>query len=194
METIETTYSRITRSALELFMAQGVKGTSLEGVAHSVGVSRVTIYRYFADKRALVEAALMRVPAMIDGVKEQLIRGGMIDAGQGLDALAAGFASLPSGDVPRLLEEVARVYPDVGQAFHARRLAAIQGVFDLLFARLTAQGALRPGLNRAVIEAYFLTAVVNVLEDPGLVHRGLPAAEIFATVKSIFLFGILKEG
>jgi hypothetical protein len=55
------------------------------------------------------------------------------------------------------------------------------------------QGILREGLNQEVIQVYFMESVINLIENPQLVSRNLSSTEIFATVKSIFLYGILKK-
>jgi hypothetical protein len=100
---------------------------------------------------------------------------------------------MPKGDFPALLEELQRVYPEVWEQVHDARARSIAGIFNHLFALAEKQGRLRPGLNHAVVQAYFTSAVANVLEHPGLVALGLPAEEIFRNVKNIFLYGILKE-
>ena len=51
---------RIVNAALDLVLAQGVKKTSLEEVAQRAGVTRVTVYRYFRDKKGLVRASVVR--------------------------------------------------------------------------------------------------------------------------------------
>jgi AcrR family transcriptional regulator len=45
---------QILRGARECFVRVGINGTSMRDVAHAAGVSRGTVYRYFADRAALV--------------------------------------------------------------------------------------------------------------------------------------------
>ncbi len=79
----------------------------------------------------------------------------------------------------------------MAQEFHAARVEAIRQIFDLLLAQVRQQGRLREGLDPAVLRTYFIASVVNVLEHPDLTALGLSPAEIYATVKAIFLHGIL---
>ncbi len=51
----------LARAALELCAVQGVQGTRVADVAARAGVTVGTIYRYFRDKDALIDAALQLV-------------------------------------------------------------------------------------------------------------------------------------
>ncbi len=191
--TIETTEQKILISALELFLNQGIKKTNLDEVAFRAGVTRITVYRYFSDKKWLVRAALMHIPAVLDETRSKLASDPAQNVEAVLDMIGAQFAAIPAGDLPALLDELQRVYPDVWTEVHKARLKGIKGVFDQLFTLAESQGLLRPGLNRAVVQAYFMSAVVNVLENPSMISLGLSTAKIFQTVKAIFLHGILNE-
>jgi AcrR family transcriptional regulator len=184
---------KILSAALNLLLQQGIKKTTLGEVAYQAGVTRVTVYRYFADKRTLVHDSLMTIPAALTKLDSVMTGEGHHDVDSDLARLADAFASFPSGDLPSLLDETRRLYPDIWKEFHCRRTAAIQAIFDLLFANLTSAGKLRPGLNRAIVQAFFMSSVVKVLDDPSLVSMGLSASEVFDTVKTIFLHGVLKE-
>lgn len=52
--------ARILAAAAEVIGAYGFRKTSMEDVARRAGVSRVTLYRRFADKDALVNAVVLR--------------------------------------------------------------------------------------------------------------------------------------
>jgi TetR/AcrR family transcriptional repressor of mexJK operon len=52
------TRGRILRAAIAVIEERGLDGTTLEAVAAKAGLSTVTLYRYFADRRSLISAAL----------------------------------------------------------------------------------------------------------------------------------------
>ena len=58
--TTDETRDRILDAAVNLFLEFGYRRTTIETVARRLGVSRVTVYRYFADKTALFQAVLLR--------------------------------------------------------------------------------------------------------------------------------------
>lgn len=56
----DETATRILDMALELFLEFGYRRTTIDTVAKRLGVSRVTLYRYHADKAALFQAVILR--------------------------------------------------------------------------------------------------------------------------------------
>ena len=56
--------------AWELFLARGVSGVSMESVAEGAGVSKVTLYRHFADKTALLEAGVLAEMERIEAAQQ----------------------------------------------------------------------------------------------------------------------------
>ena len=187
------THERIVLAALRLFLVQGIKKTAVSEIADQSGVTRVTVYRYFGDKKSLVRAAFMRPITVFQQVRTAIAQehGQNIEAY--LDTIGMGLAALPQGDLPTRLDELKRLYPDTANEFHDTRIGVVKNIFDRLFAVGREQGLLRKGLNQEIIEVVFLEAATNVLDNPRLVALNLSSAEIYNTVKSIFLYGILQE-
>lgn len=46
-------YAQVLAGARKVFMADGFEGASVDAIAHEAGVSKATLYSYFADKRLL---------------------------------------------------------------------------------------------------------------------------------------------
>lgn len=59
-DTSDETATRILETAMGLFLEFGYRRTTMETVAKRLGVSRVTVYRYYADKAALFQAVILR--------------------------------------------------------------------------------------------------------------------------------------
>jgi AcrR family transcriptional regulator len=58
MTTEINTRDRIRQKADELFMRYGLRSVSMDDIAYSLGISKKTIYQFFADKNELVDAVL----------------------------------------------------------------------------------------------------------------------------------------
>lgn len=52
------TQERIITQSYELFMRYGIRSVSMDDIAYHLGMSKKTIYQYYTDKDALVEAVL----------------------------------------------------------------------------------------------------------------------------------------
>lgn len=193
MDIKEETRERIILAALRLFMAQGIKKTTMDDVAVHTGLTRVTVYRYFGEKKHLVRTAFMHIISVFQKAQEDIYQEQSRDVEKYIDQIGAELASLPKGDLPSRMEELRRLYPDILDEFHRARLSAIEKIFDRLFEVATEQGLLREGLNQAVIQTFFIETVVKVVESPNLLSLNLSSAEIYSTVKAIFLHGILNE-
>ena len=82
------TGARILDAAFERILDVGLTRTTVEDVARAAGVSRQTIYRYYASKDALVAALVMREEErFLDGVRAALLSEDDIEV-----AVARGFA------------------------------------------------------------------------------------------------------
>ncbi|MBU3743539.1 MAG: TetR/AcrR family transcriptional regulator [Sediminibacterium sp.] len=55
---MENTAERIVGKAYELFMRYGIRSVSMDEIANQLGMSKKTIYQYYADKDELVEDAI----------------------------------------------------------------------------------------------------------------------------------------
>jgi len=79
---------RILDGALGHFEEFGLRRTTMEDVARRVGVSRVTVYRRFAGKEALVEAVILREVQRFFNALDAAVNG----PGHAEEQLAEGFA------------------------------------------------------------------------------------------------------
>ena len=131
-------------AACDAFFAHGYAGTSIEGVAARAGVSKVTIYSQFGDKRALFSAAVERE---CERVRSLLT----LDEGQGpLPERLGRFARAMHAFVfrdemtafeHRIAAETA-AHPEMGIAFLDAGPRRMKGALADLLARANARGEL----------------------------------------------------
>ncbi|MCA9925599.1 MAG: TetR/AcrR family transcriptional regulator [Anaerolineales bacterium] len=187
------TRERIILAALQLFLTRGIKKTAVSEIADQAGVTRVTAYRYFGDKKSLVRAAFMRPVAVFQQIQAAIVQGQRQPIAAYLDSVGAGLAALPQGDLPTRLDELQRLYPDIANEFHTTRMNVVKDIFDRLFAAAREQGILRADINQEIVEIVFIEAAANALQNPRLVSLNLSSPEIYNNIKNIFLYGILRQ-
>jgi AcrR family transcriptional regulator len=188
----DDTSHRIANAALAIFLQQGVKKSNLDEVAFRAGLTRVTVYRYFGDKKGLVQAVCTRIAAIFERAAAAGPDDSMRDVDRRLSGLGSELADLPKGDLLGRLEEIGRLYPDVYEEFRRARQVAVDRIFQQALAAATRDGALRDGLSLEVLRAVFSAAVVGLIENPAMVSSSVPLTEIFTTVTAVFRHGILR--
>ena len=188
----ENTRERILLATLELFAERGISQTNLSEVARHAGVTRVTIYRYFPDKKKLTLEAFSRI--------EQVFQKGVDELDQNLEAdwesimkqIGEDLSALPPCDVIARSDELKRLYPDVYRSIQDIRVEILNKMFDRLSTIARRENILRKGLNRSLVQAIFWEIVVNFFENPRFKAIGLSDAELYNNITEIFLHGILE--
>lgn len=139
----------VLEAATSLFLSKGYDGTTMDEVAALAGVSKPTLYRYFADKERLYAEIVAATTDNIDGllrlVAEELAASD--DPREGLGRLANKFlTALMQPDLLRLRRLVianAERFPEVGQGWFSRGFGRVLQTLSAVFQRYAANGRLR---------------------------------------------------
>jgi AcrR family transcriptional regulator len=189
----DRTREKIVLSALALFSERGINKTSVNEVAYHAGVTRVTVYRYFSEKKELVREAYLRVEQVFQKGLADLKQNPQADWESVLNQIGEGLSALPQGDMFARFDELKRLYPDVYSSIQEVRVATLNGIFEHLFAMAERQGLLRPGLNRPIVQAIFWELIINFFDNPRFESFGLSGAELYHAMTDILLHGILRS-
>jgi len=130
-------------AALDLFVARGYAATRLEDVASAAGVSKGTVYLYFANKEELFKAVVQEnlLPALAEGEA-------FIDTFDGssealLHEILMGWWELigesPASGLTKLMMAESGNFPDLAQYYNVEVIE--RG--DRLLARILARGVAR---------------------------------------------------
>lgn len=135
----------IIAAAAHAFFKQGYAASTIEGIAADAGVSKVTIYNHFGDKRALLCAAVECECERIRGHFE-------IESGTGGSLrdrlLAIGTAMVAFLSRPEMIQFERRIAaetehdPDIGLAFLDNGPRRMKAAFAALLERMRSQGEL----------------------------------------------------
>lgn len=136
-------------AATSLFLAKGYDGTTMDEVAALAGVSKPTLYRYFADKEQLYASIVAATTDDIDGllrlVADELAAHD--DPREGLGRLAGKFlTALMQPELLRLRRLVianAERFPEVGQNWFSDGFERVLETLAVAFRRYAAKGRLR---------------------------------------------------
>jgi|SRR5215468_9755399 len=160
------TRAALLEAALGLFAQHGYSGTSIRAITGAVGLSESLLYRYFANKRAIFEAAIDRVERA--AIPERLSALGSIADHPSKVVRVLVEKMLDAWDAPQARRLCGVLARDLNDDTPARLSAAIVSVDDLtaLFADWMRDGRMRTDLgvpNQLVWELLMPVAHVRLM-------------------------------
>jgi len=156
-------------AARELFVERGFAATRLEDIAAKAGVSKATLYLYFANKEKLLEAVVQHgMPSAIADAEEHVERFGG-DSGQLLRAVVQRLLTtlgdtLPSGVAKLILAESGN-FPELARSYFAE----VRKIYDLL-ARILERGVRRGEFREVDVDLTVRTLMGPLVLMPLLRH------------------------
>ena len=190
----EATHASLLDAAEQVFAAEGVQGSRMEDVAAAAGVAVGTLYNYFADRSALLEALLeARADELLTGIDAVLAERDLP-----FDARLTRFLVTTFEYFERHLGMFA-VYME---AEHLRRAGARrrQPTLSRLLDRTTklVDEGVKSGALRKQDAAVYPTLLIGMLRGAFLRHiYGLgdpPAPDTAARIVHVFLNGAAARG
>jgi len=181
----------ILEAAMALFPSRGYDGTSVEVIAQSAGVSKLTVYSHFADKETLFEAAVTECCA-------QMLPHRLFEPAPGLPVKEA-LLGIGRAFVDLMMDEraIALHRVMVAQAGQDRRLAEIffsagprasLQEMEAFLQAANAEGSLHVDAPARAAEHFFsllkgvrhLRVLVGLSAPPPAAERELHVAEVVA--------------
>ena len=175
-------------TAEALFRLHGIRRVTVEEVCSKAGVSKVTFYKYFANRNALALAVL---ESMINHnyAETQALLHSDQPFGQRLQALLALKHNIIDSWGPALIEDImTRPSPEMMALLQVQQLK-IQAEMQRFLAEGYASGALNPAIPEPVV--FFLMQFSQTwFNDPGFVATLPNPAERAHLISTFLLTGI----
>ncbi|WP_010585128.1 TetR/AcrR family transcriptional regulator [Schlesneria paludicola] len=186
------TPDRIIDSAFQTFSQRGVLKSSLEDVATAAGLTRVTIYRHFSNKEALVAAVCQRILRPFAHAAAMGPTVTMKQYDNWLLELLKELRDLPVSQFLPCLAEIQNAFPDIHREFRRQRESAIEQIFQNAMRVVREAGYWREELNPLVVQVIFRSSVIGLGENPQIVSADISYEELCLTVIDVFRYGTLK--
>ena len=139
----------ICAAALEVFAEKGFASAKLDEIARRAGVSKGTLYLYFADKEQLFRAVVR--DAVVPNVER--LRATLIQAGLPFGDLVRLFfttfvdvtARIPIGAVAKMVISESGNFPELAKVWHDEVVSKALGTMTALIEMAQAKGEVRAG-------------------------------------------------
>ena len=194
-QTEEDTRTKILQAALQLFARRGYDGTTTKDLAKSAGVAEGTLFRYFANKKAiLIEVATAGwVDILTDLLTElsemgsykavsQVMRRRMINLHKNSDLLRVCFIE-------------AQYHPELKESIQTEVINKMTEVAEAFFETAMSKGIYRQ-MNPKIVAKVFLGifAIAGFSDETIIDPNASPQAmqEMAEGISDIFLRGVLN--
>lgn len=186
------TRDKIVKTALELFIAYGIKKTSIEDISDRCGITRATVYRYFKNKEDLVRASFMYMVEVMYEAVEELDMHKNYNLNQSVDRIKSAISRLPQGDIPACVNELKLIYPEIFKKYGEARLFNMRKLYSHIYDTTKKEGIIIPSdTNLSVMPAILAEATLYVTESPLVLSLGIPFKDIYASLIDLMLYGII---
>lgn len=188
-----STRDRILQAAIQLFVDKGIRRVAMDEVAERSGVARVTLYRYFADREALVRAAFFAPMESLEGLQRDLASSDGLTVEGVLGAIGERIAQQPAIDLPVHRDELEKLYPVLAAEYAEHRDSVAHRLISWIFGLAEASGRLRPGVRKELVEGVVWDLLVNPHSIPAVRESGIRARELYAALIDVLLYGMLSD-
>ena len=195
------TETKILEVAYQYFIKQGYKNTTMDEIAHELGMSKKTLYKYFPGKLELLAATFDILKTRLSIKVATLLDNKLIPYTVKLKSLLTTVASDISTINPKILDELRDHAPSIWEDL----LAYIRESGYLRFQKLIQEGIEKgyvlPYVNVSFIVFIYTSAIQNLIDHKFLsqfpeemrASFNLSPAEIYDQAIQIIYTGILTD-
>ncbi len=180
---------RVIKACQELILEYGYRGFSTDQLASQAGVSKRTLYRYFASRDAVIEATL---DSFMQSMAE--FADGLLNTEKDPVALIKAMftAVTTQGQFvlnPRSMDDLRRFYPHLWTIIDDFRQERLRMIFALFSSRGYIKG--QEQVNPTIALQVLSSSIQNVLNPDFLLNNGLSFQEACLDLSRLLLYGFL---
>jgi AcrR family transcriptional regulator len=180
---------RIRQKAHDLFWQYGLRSVSMDDIATSMGISKKTIYLYYADKDELVDAVVGSEFKKNETIceKDKLNSKNAIDeVFMAIDQMVEMFAGMN----PALVFDMQKYYPKAFEKFHKYKNDYLYNVIKDNIVRGINEELYRPQLKLDIIARFRVESIIIPFNPEFYTKLKYNLAEIQEEFIVYFLFGM----
>lgn len=180
---------RIVEEAHKLFLHYGIRSISMDEIALKLGISKKTIYQYFADKDALVDAVFnveMHQHKINSECFATTCKNAIQEVFMALDSVSEIFKSIH----PMVFFDLMKYHPIVFKKFNTHKTDFFFELIKCNLNRGINEGLYRPEINTDILSKYRVVCIFQILENIQFQECKQPISEIMNETTEHFLYGL----
>jgi AcrR family transcriptional regulator len=180
---------RIKQKAHDLVMQYGIRSVSMDDIAGALGMSKKTIYQYFADKDELVEAVIKNV---IEHNRDACMK----DKAAAKDAIHEVFLAIEmmqemfANMNPSIINDMEKFHPKAYAVFHEHKYNFLHKVLKENIERGIAEELYRPDIDTEVLIKARLETMLLPFNQQVYPKNKFRLIEVEIALTEHFLFGL----
>lgn len=182
---------RIRNKAHDLFMQFGLRSVSMDDIANALGISKKTIYQFYADKDELVNGVVMNIireNQTACDFDRKSASNAVHEVFLAMDMVMEMFRSMN----PSLLFDMQRYYPAAFQFFLQHKNDYLYGLIRANVERGMEEGYYRPEVKVDVISRFRVESIMLPFNPDFQSKVKYSLAEIQEELTYFFLYGLLS--
>ncbi|MCL9807136.1 TetR/AcrR family transcriptional regulator [Flavobacterium amniphilum] len=169
---------KIIEKATDMFLKHGFKSITMDDIANQMGISKKTIYKYYANKEMLVEEATELTHNKIHEVLEGIVAKDL-NAVEENFAIRRMFDDLFSSADSTPLFQLKKHYPEIYEKVICKENESCDQLFRQNIEKGIAQGYYRKELDIETAVRFYYTLILNINETTAL-EKDSQALELLA--------------
>lgn len=192
MNMTNDTAIRIFQQAHLLFMQYGLKSVSMDDIAAKIGISKKTIYQFYADKEALVAQVVKQITS-----DNQLQCDNDIHNSENaiheiilaMDQMSKLFETMN----PSILFDLQKYYQQAFKIFLTHKNEYVYGKIKQNITRGIKEGLYRSDLNLEIVSRYRVESIVIAFNPEFQTSVKSNLVSIAQELSTFFLYGVVNE-
>lgn len=184
---------QILERALALFFARGITPVSMEDIASTQGISKKTLYKFFPNKAALVEAAIESRMTQIVASALKVAEDRSLPFPHRLRGILA-IVSRQIGLLGQgLVQDMYFNQPEIWDRIDKYRREHVFSLITGMIEEGIKTGYIRSEVDSRLVPVLFLNAISSVLTPAQFMSLPYPPEQVFEAFFRILFGGILSE-
>ncbi len=183
--------ARILEAAHQQLFDYGYSALTMDGLAHELGISKKTLYVYFAGKDALIERIIDIIGRTLRSRLEAVVNNPQLTFSQKVHGIVAAAGATLTRASPAMMRDLQRFAPQIYRKIEDLRLKIIPVVFGRLIRNGIAEGMVRPDVDPAFATEFWLHAIRGLVQPAALDRTHFTLGQTLEKALHLFLNGLL---
>jgi AcrR family transcriptional regulator len=183
--------SHILSTAKSLFLQFGFSKVTVDEIASRLGISKKTIYKYFASKDELINTLLVQAMDEMDAQCKGILRRDDLSFVDKLREMMKNIAIQYSAMHRPLMEDLERNAPHIWRRIAEFRTRLVNEGFGKLLKEGIGQGMFRNDIDDKLILLIYQNMIESSINPQTLVNVPYSAVQVFEAIIKVIYEGIL---